>query len=124
LLHVGEVSRPRDDFEPRAGHDLRHPPRFLHRRQLVLFADDDERGDTELRQDRRGVEPLHHPVDGAADTVRRLLFDQAADRGFERRIGVTAGLPEQLGHHVPGDTRGALAVDQRQHVAPIRASLG
>ncbi len=67
---------PGDAHERRVGQRRHHGLGFGRRRELVLVADDDQRGHVQGGQQRRRVGPLHHAHDGVANGARRLALDE------------------------------------------------
>ena len=98
-----------------------HLPRVVDRRQRVFLAGHYQRRHRHALQGRKGVGTVHHPHDGGADGLRRLLLDQAPHERLDIRTRRLRRLPQQLRHHVAGHARRPLAIDQRHHAAAIRA---
>ena len=96
---------------------------ILRRRQLVFLADNHQRGHGDLRQQGGGVGAVHHAMNRAANGHRRLLLDQQTHLRFGARVQLARRLAQQLGHHLPRHARRTLAIDQREHVAPVGAPL-
>jgi len=66
---------------------------------------------------------MHHPLNGASNRDGRLLLDEPADKGFGVGVRFVRGFAEELRHHLARHAGRAFAIDNRQHVAPVRARL-
>ena len=120
-LEVGEMPGSGDDDQLGLRLGGMHLPGVFYRRQRVLLTGHDQRRHRHALQGCKRVGTIHHPHDGGADCLRRLLLDQASHERLDIWTRVLRRLPQQLRHHVAGHARRALAIDQRHHAAAIPA---
>ncbi len=112
------MTRGRDRAEPGVRKRRGQAPRLVGRRQGVLGAHHDQRGDAQAGQQGRGVRPVAHREQGPGHALWVRREDAAPDLRDEVRPLPARGLAEERGQDLVGQERDPLGPHARGQGGP------